>query len=142
MKYFNYFFVPINFSISFVCTSWIVLLIFYTKFESCKYGTKCVFSNVNDTCKVTVDGLSSIVDKSNATAVQLYACNYNYTYTCFYDKVYSAKGDYLAPFYREECDYDTLRMAFAILTTALIIGLFTAIAFLIVRSIKEKSSNV
>lgn len=112
-------------------TSWTGLLIFYMGSISCEYGTACAFSTVNDICTVTVDGATTVVEKQNATSTQLYACNYNYTYGCYYDKVDTSYGEYLAPLYRERCEYRTIRDPFWILTTAVIVLAITGIAVIV-----------
>jgi hypothetical protein len=82
---------------------WIFSIIFISMYKPCSYGTTCQFTTINETCSLSVDNKTMIIDKFTASPAALYACYNNSTITCYYSRVADTSGNVLGDLYQDRC---------------------------------------
>jgi len=88
---------------AYILTLWISSIATICSIDSCSYGTKCYFQTINDTCILSVDNQTIVIDKNTASGDALYACTQNTSLDCYYAKSRDSTGQFLSDNYKTEC---------------------------------------
>uniref|UniRef100_A0A6C0JWQ3 Uncharacterized protein n=1 Tax=viral metagenome TaxID=1070528 RepID=A0A6C0JWQ3_9ZZZZ len=95
---------PYSILLAFTLALWIYSIIAICNLDSCSYGTKCHFVSFNDTCILSVDNQTIIVDGDMASGDALYECTRNATIPCYYAKSRDSTGQFVSNYYKTACN--------------------------------------